>query len=100
VAAYAAVARVCRESDRPLVASDERIREDLWRAGLSVATPGRLTTTARLGGQVHRVLKLHRDAVARVLTGVAPPAPSPPDAEGVTEVTGVTAPGTDTERRT
>jgi hypothetical protein len=62
-AAFAAIARFCREGGTPFPTSQDRLRRDLDKEGLLEGGPGRYTKPVRVGGKVRRVLVLKRAAV-------------------------------------
>jgi Domain of unknown function (DUF927) len=66
-AAFQAVAKFCREAGETFPVREYRLREDLAKEGISVVDPDRQTTTAAIGGQTRRVLKLDRAAVEALL---------------------------------
>jgi hypothetical protein len=80
-AAFQAVVRFCREAGEFFPVHRERLLRDFNREGVSVCAAGRNTTTAWLGGQKRRVLKLRRDRV-EVLLGEALPDSSDSGTEG------------------
>jgi len=84
-AAFQAVARFAREAGEPLPVGEKRLRQELFREGLSEPDHGRLTASVRLGGQgaTQRVLRLRKAALADFL-GRDFPSCQP----GVTAVTG------------
>jgi DNA primase catalytic core len=66
-AGFQAVARFCREAGESFPVRQGRIMKDLDQEGISECDPGRHSTTAKIGGHSHRVLKLKREMVERLL---------------------------------
>lgn len=67
-ASYRVVATFCRETGQPFTASADRIKQDLWKEGLSESgEEGRHTVNIRLRSKTKRVLKLSRTAVEQVI---------------------------------
>jgi hypothetical protein len=66
-AAFAAVARFCREAGEPFPVRRERLSKDLAREGVSDCDPGRHTKIVKVAGRSKRVLCLRRDGVAMLL---------------------------------
>ena len=68
-ATFAAVSRFCRDTGEQYPIRENRLRKDLAQAGISDCHAGHLTTTKRIGTDVHRVLKLNIKKI-EVITGV------------------------------
>jgi hypothetical protein len=86
-AAYQVVARSCREAGEFFPVRSDRLFRDLNREGLTECSQGRHTTTARLGGQIRRILKLKRSEAEKLL-GEQLPGGTDPGETDVTTVTG------------
>jgi hypothetical protein len=71
-ASFQSVSRFCREAGEFFPVRSERLLRDFKREGVSDCAEGRNTTTATVGGQKRRVLKLWRDR-AEALLGEALP---------------------------
>ena len=85
-ASFQAVAEFCREAGEFFPVRCDRLLRDFNREEVSECAAERNTTTARVGGQTRRVLKLRRDR-AEALLGE----PLPGSIDPVTAVTNVTA---------
>jgi hypothetical protein len=81
-AAFQAVARFCRDTGEGFPVRQVRLMGDLKQEGISECDPGRRTTTTKIGGHAHRVLKLNRQMVENLLGSELP--------TSVTTVTDVT----------
>ena len=68
-ATFATVSRFCRDTGEQYPIRENRLRKDLVQAGISDCNAGHLTTTKRIGTDVHRVLKLNIKKI-EVITGV------------------------------
>jgi hypothetical protein len=66
-AAYKMVTRFCQDSNEPFPVAYSRLIKDLQKDGLTECDEDRHTRTVKIGKRPHRVLKLRRDAVARLL---------------------------------
>jgi hypothetical protein len=66
-ASFQAVAQFCREAGEFFPVRCERLLRDFNREEVSECAAGRNTTTARVGGQTRRVLKLRRDRAEALL---------------------------------
>ena len=87
-AGFQSVARFCRETGEPLPVRQGRLLRDLSQQGLSECSPGRHTTTARVGGRPRRVLHLKRRAIEHLLDEKVAISSEELNVTAVTDVTG------------
>jgi hypothetical protein len=85
-ASYQSVLRFCREAGESFPVRRDRLLHDFNREGVSECAEGRNTTTATVGGQKRRVLKLRRDR-AEALLGEALPGSLDSGTEGTAGTT-------------
>jgi hypothetical protein len=83
-AAYEAVARFCRECGEVFPLRQERLAREFHQDGLSDRDREHYTVVARVGGQLRRVIRLHRNKVEQFVGE-----PLPGARGGVTGVTGL-----------
>jgi hypothetical protein len=76
-ATYLAVVRFCRDSGEHFPSSQNRLKRDLAKDGISECDPGRLNKTVKIQGHTKRVLKLKIQTIEKLL--------------GVTGITGATS---------